>query len=180
MLLHACSLVVSRTFFLVHTRMIRLRFLVLVASALPAVASVVVRSATTFGQQLIAICSLWCTSVMTHGANNMTTIICLKTEKFHKLISVSTVPFWSPPIGWQYPNKFSVRGTWPHKELIKYHQSTEIPFPYLTPLESCGHSLIGRFLSKFQLASSSMMMEQFAVLFHSSSGISVADNPAEH
>ena len=88
---YACSLVVSRTFFLVHTRMIRLRFLVLVASALPAVASVVVRSATTFGQQLIAICSLWCTSVMTHGANNMTTIICLKTEKFHKLIS-----FYSP------------------------------------------------------------------------------------
>ena len=94
MLLHACSLVVSRTFFLVHTRMIRLRFLVLVASALPAVASVVVRSATTFGQQLIAICSLWCTSVMTHGANNMTTIICLKTEKFHKLIS-----FYSPIFG---------------------------------------------------------------------------------
>ena len=81
-------------FFLVHTRMIRLRFLVLVASALPAVASVVVRSATTFGQQLIAICSLWCTSVMTHGANNMTTIICLKTEKFHKLIS-----FYSPIFG---------------------------------------------------------------------------------
>ena len=78
-------------FFLVHTRMIRLRFLVLVASALPAVASVVVSSATTFGQQLIAICSLWCTSVMTHGANNMTTTICLKTEKFHKLIS-----FYSP------------------------------------------------------------------------------------
>ena len=71
--------------------MIRLRFLVLVAPALPAVASVVVRSATTFGQQLIAICSLWCTSVMTHGANNMTTIICLKTEKFHKLIR-----FYSP------------------------------------------------------------------------------------